>query len=86
VRRNKVEFATNMVAVMHVYVPAELSTCCVTGHRHFKQGELLFQAISSGLFTAVTIYTSYQSFNAAATGCLAIIIDKSVVLAHLKYR
>ena len=76
--RKEIESAANMVAVMHVYVQAVLSTCCINAHWTFKSGKLLFQAISSGLLTAVTIFASYPFLNVTAVGNSAIIIDKSV--------
>ena len=53
-----------MVAVMHVFVLAVLTTCSVTGQLSFKPGKLLLYAISSSLITAITIFASYKFLNA----------------------
>ena len=53
-----------MVAVMHVFVLAVLTTCSVTGQLTFKPGKLLFYAISSSLIIVITIFASYKFLNA----------------------
>lgn len=53
-----------MVAVMHVFVLAVLTTCSVTGHLSIKPKKLLLYAIGSTLIVTVAIYASYMFLNA----------------------
>ncbi len=53
-----------MVAVMHVFVLAVLTTCSVTGHLSIKPRKLLLYAIGSTLIVTVTIFASYKFLNA----------------------
>lgn len=53
-----------MVAVMHVFVLAVLTTCSVTGHLSFKPRKLLLYVISGSLILSITIFASYKFLNA----------------------